>query len=213
MKRAAVLCAALTATLFILAGSILRVWPVPSMFDVVSRQTATSLVGILDRRFRQPQIEDWNSVTGLVVLGGAPQRFTEALRLAAAHPHLRVTISGANAFEMNLVTQSDPAIQKRLMFETKSLSSYRNTFGNALFSRELIRPAPGERWLLVTSASHMPRAVGTFHKIGFAVEAWPVHIHSDDLEYLAYVARYEWLGLASYWLRGRTTAFLPGSDT
>ena len=35
-------------------------------------------------------------------------------------------------------------------------------------------PKPGERWLLVTSAFHMPRSVGLFRKAGFPVEAYPV---------------------------------------
>jgi uncharacterized SAM-binding protein YcdF (DUF218 family) len=213
VKRAAVLCSAVTIGLVVLAGSFLRVWPAPAMFDAVSHQTATRLVDILESRFTQPQIRDWSRVTGLIVLGGAPQRFSEAIRLAAAHPHLRVVISGASAFEMELIARADPAIQQRLIFETKSLSIYKNTFGNAVFSRELVGPVPGERWLLVTSASHMPRAIGTFHRIEFPVEAWPVRVNSDNLEYLAYIARHEWLGLVSYWLRGRTTAFLPGTGS
>ena len=36
----------------------------------------------------------------------------------------------------------------------------RNTQENAEFSRALAAPKPGERWLLVTSAFHMPRSVG-----------------------------------------------------
>ena len=35
-------------------------------------------------------------------------------------------------------------------------------------------PKPGERWLLITSAFHMPRSVGLFRKAGFAVEPYPV---------------------------------------
>ena len=35
-------------------------------------------------------------------------------------------------------------------------------------------PKSGERWLLVTSAYHMPRSVGLFRKAGFAVEPYPV---------------------------------------
>ena len=50
----------------------------------------------------------------------------------------------------------------------------RNTVENALFSKEIAQPKPGERWLLVTSAYHLPRAIGVFRKAGFAVEAYPV---------------------------------------
>ena len=43
-----------------------------------------------------------------------------------------------------------------MMFENRS----RNTFENAAFTKELIKPQAGEDWLLVTSAYHMPRAMG-----------------------------------------------------
>jgi uncharacterized SAM-binding protein YcdF (DUF218 family) len=47
----------------------------------------------------------------------------------------------------------------------------RNTGENSVFTKELVKPTPGERWLLVTSAQYMPRAVGCFRKVGFPVEA------------------------------------------
>jgi hypothetical protein len=50
----------------------------------------------------------------------------------------------------------------------------RNTVENAVFSKALARPRLGERWLLVTSGYHMPRSVGTFRKVGFPVEPYPV---------------------------------------
>ena len=50
----------------------------------------------------------------------------------------------------------------------------RNTQENAEFSKALVKPKQGERWLLVTSAFHMPRSVGLFRKAGFAVEPYPV---------------------------------------
>ena len=50
----------------------------------------------------------------------------------------------------------------------------RNTIENAVFSRLLADPKPGERWLLVTSAFHMPRAIAAFRAAGFPIEAYPV---------------------------------------
>ena len=50
----------------------------------------------------------------------------------------------------------------------------RNTVENALFARQIAMPKPGDRWLLVTSAYHMPRAIGVFRHAGFPVEAYPV---------------------------------------
>ncbi len=60
--------------------------------------------------------------------------------------------------------------RERLTLESRS----RDTYENAVFTKRLINPAPGERWLLVTSGWHMPRAIGCFRKAGFPVEAWTV---------------------------------------
>lgn len=54
---------------------------------------------------------------------------------------------------------------ERVEYEEKS----RNTAENATFAKEVLKPKPGDRWLLVTSAFHMPRAVGSFRKAGFDV--------------------------------------------
>jgi hypothetical protein len=51
----------------------------------------------------------------------------------------------------------------RILLEDRS----RNTVENAIFSKALVQPKPGERWLLVTSAHHLPRAIGVFRKMGF----------------------------------------------
>ena len=50
----------------------------------------------------------------------------------------------------------------------------RNTEENARFAKVLADPKPGQRWLLVTSAFHMPRAMGIFRKVGFSIEPYPV---------------------------------------
>jgi len=108
--------------------------------------------------------------------------------------------------------------RERVMLESRS----RNTEENAVFSKELVQPKPGERWLLVTSAQHMPRAVGCFRRVGFAVEAYPVAWHTGKRVGLSPAdvvshglgqldsAVHEWLGLVVYRLTGRTSELLPG---
>ncbi len=109
----------------------------------------------------------------------------------------------------------------RVTLETRS----RNTAENAAFTKALVKPKPGERWLLVTSALHMPRAVGCFRRVGFPVEAYPVDWTTPPRLSLGRLlpsfalsrglreldkAAHEWIGLLAYWVTGRTSSFLPG---
>jgi uncharacterized SAM-binding protein YcdF (DUF218 family) len=106
----------------------------------------------------------------------------------------------------------------RIIVESKS----RNTAENAAFAKQLAMPQPGERWLLVTSAIHMPRAVGAFRKVGFAVDAYPVAYQTaspQDLWALSASlmgsigmvdrAVHEWTGLLVYWITGRISEPFP----
>ena len=109
--------------------------------------------------------------------------------------------------------------RERVTLEGKS----RNTAENAVFSKALANPKPGERWLLVTSAQHMPRSIGCFRQAGFIVEAYPtawrarkrVRLYPSDVLSSGLVrldsATHEWLGLIAYWLTGRTSELLPGA--
>jgi uncharacterized SAM-binding protein YcdF (DUF218 family) len=83
-------------------------------------------------------------------------------------------------------------------------------------------PQPGQRWLLVTSASHMPRAVGVFRQIGWPVIAYPVDYRTAggaSIGTLPNVSRRwlefddairAWIGLIAYWLAGRIASPFPG---
>jgi uncharacterized SAM-binding protein YcdF (DUF218 family) len=164
---------------------------------------------------------------GTPIVGGEAGRITAIAKLARAYPNARIIYSGGDA--SLLANQPDEArylypllddfgvARERVTLEGRS----RNTVENAAFSKEIARPKPGERWLLVTSAQHMPRAIGCFRQAGFAVEAYPVAWHtgaSVDLlpglnigGHLAALdgAVHEWIGLAAYWATGRTSELLP----
>jgi uncharacterized SAM-binding protein YcdF (DUF218 family) len=86
----------------------------------------------------------------------------------------------------------------------------------------MVAPQPGETWLLVTSAFHMPRSVGLFRKAGFDVVAWPTDYRAAGNERLGLtqdntsdsmqnftVALREWIGLVAYRLSGRIDSILP----
>jgi uncharacterized SAM-binding protein YcdF (DUF218 family) len=92
-------------------------------------------------------------------------------------------------------------------------------------SKALVSPKSGERWLLMTSAHHMPRSVCIFRKVGFEVELYPVDWRTggrDDLlkfsdhfvERLSFVdtAAREWMGLVADWITGKSSEFFPGPN-
>jgi uncharacterized SAM-binding protein YcdF (DUF218 family) len=109
----------------------------------------------------------------------------------------------------------------RIIFENQS----RNTFENAMLSLALIKPEPEETWLLITSARHMPRAIGTFRKAGWPhLLAYPIDFATDpnqpfesafrlghNLNFLSEAIR-EYIGLAYYYKLGRTDALFPSPD-
>lgn len=162
------------------------------------------------------------------VVRGAPDRIIVAAGLARRYPNARVVFSGGSANLLSndareadfagAIFESLGVDKSRLIMERAS----RNTYENAEFSRTLVKPKDGERWLLVTSAFHMPRSVGLFRKAGFAVEAFPVDWRvggPDDLRTFSNIAVEglgrtdlavrEWLGLLAYRLTGKIDELLP----
>ncbi len=90
----------------------------------------------------------------------------------------------------------------------------RDTGENLLNSMKLVRPKPGETWMLVTSAVHMPRAMAIARKLGWTMVPWPSDYISaaSGSVYLGFPADglvdidnalHEWIGLAVYRLTGR----------
>jgi uncharacterized SAM-binding protein YcdF (DUF218 family) len=171
---------------------------------------------------------DLSAAHGVPVVRAAPDRIIRAAMLAHAYPNARVVFSGGSA---NLISndakEADYAAgifeglgiaKSRLIMERRS----RNTLENAEFSKKLVNPKPGERWLLVTSAFHMPRSVGLFRKAGFAVEPYPVDwLTGDRLDVMAFSSRgaeglshtdtglREWMGLVAYRLTGKMDQLFP----
>ena len=204
----------------------------------------TLLVLPLEQRFAPGRLPD--TVAGIVILGGfevtsvskarghlavneAAERVMEGLLLARRLPGTRVIFTGGDG----TISQRDGSAAgsvsdflaaagiepQRIVLEDRS----RNTYENALFLREMLAPKPGERYLLVTSAFHMPRSVGAFRQQGFDVLPWPVDYRTrgpqDAFEWLGGItgglervdlAFREWVGLLAYRLSGRSNALWPG---
>lgn len=163
-----------------------------------------------------------------IALNEAAERMTAVAKLARDYPQAKIAFTGGSgrlfggATEADFVTalfESFGIPRDRLVLENRA----RNTVENALFTRDLVQPKPAERWLLVTSAHHMPRSVGLFRKAGFPVEAYPVDFRTRGSADLAGpfgslaaglartdAAMHEWAGLLVYWMTGKTGELFPG---
>ncbi|MFH1017721.1 MAG: YdcF family protein [Pseudomonadota bacterium] len=201
------------------------------------------LIGTLEDRYPSP-VSLPENVEGIVILGGAIQadvsadrhvmafypevgRLTGAIPLMRKFPHAKVVFAGGSGalFDQTLREAdfakrffSDLGLDtSRIIFDRDS----RNTFENAVETIELGQPTGTQPWILVTSAYHMPRSVGTFRKAGLEVIPYPVDYRtvrsrifrfSPGLFTSADVIRTavkEWGGLIAYYLMGRTSQFLP----
>ena len=198
----------------------------------------------LENRFKTPS--EGAPPAGLIVLGGAidpvvgasrgqvttddaAERLTEGAALAIRYPEAKLVFTGGtNALFIKTGTEAADAARlwrslgispERIVVEDQS----RNSYENAVFTRDLVKPKPGDRWLLVTSAYHMPRSIGLFRKAGFPVIAFPVDYRTEGrwtnlkpaltasggLHQLDLAVR-EWIGLVAYYLTGKTESLLPG---
>ncbi len=197
----------------------------------------------LENRFPQPDPMPEN-VAGIVVLGGAEmshitaarnqasfteagERLTASVALARRYPKARLVHTGGIGNMAKQHLSSTETARKlftelgldldRVQFESNS----RNTIENAKNAYALAKPKPEETWLLVTSASHIPRAVGVFRNIGWNVLAYPVDYDSSGsltadwawpgLSRVGLVssALHEWAGLFIYRITGKTQELLP----
>ncbi|MGV8856582.1 MAG: YdcF family protein [Pseudomonas sp.] len=201
-------------------------------------------LAMLENRFPQPRLD--SDPTGLILLGGAVdihisgehkaialneagERLTAFTGLALKYPSARLVVSGGaghSADQWTSRSESDWAVDAlvsmgvpRSRFEIDNTS--RNTCENAVESKRIAGDLPSQQWLLVTSASHMPRAVACFRAVGFAVVPYPVDYRTLSTGWLhppasasiglsmLDLAAHEWVGLLTYRLSGMTTELFP----
>lgn len=194
----------------------------------------------LENRFPRPRV--WPShVDGLIVLGGAvdpnttakwglptlngdAEKMTEFVRLAKLYPSAKLVFSGGAAFLGARYTEASVA---RLFFQQQGIElsrvtfedRSRNTYENVYFTKALVKPRPGQTWLLIQSATAVPRTVGVFSKAGWTVlpvpvayktTGWDKHL-SDNLALLDR-ATHEWQGLLLYRLTGKIDVLFPSPN-
>ena len=231
-----------------------RRWATPILIASVLAMVLCTLVPVadwllepLEDRFPPPP-PGIGHVDGIVVLGGGVdpglsqargqpsfretmERFAAIPELARRFPDAKILFTGgpswsggadgwteARVIGQFLAAQGLP--EGRVSLEDRA----RSTRENALFTLPLANPKPGERWLLVTSAMHMPRSMGVFRGSGWPeLTPWPVDYRTTGSAWpmrqprlgarLAELddAAYEWYGLVYYRLLGYTDALFPAS--
>jgi len=195
----------------------------------------------LENRFPRPAIS--GPIAGIVVLGGeidtdvsaerktialtdAAERLTKTAEFSRLYPNARILLSGGINDLLITHDRTEAALARELLvkigvpadrIELEERS--RNTCENAIESKAVAAPKPGETWLLVTSAFHMPRAVGCFRAAGFPILPYPVDYLARRSAlsslapsvaaglYLTDIAAHEWLGLAAYYFAKGTELF------
>lgn len=188
-------------------------------------------------------------IDGIIVLGGTinqyltltrgqpalsegGERLTELVYLARRYPDAKLIFTGGSGALIDRELKEADAARMfftrmgiggdRIVYESDS----RNTYENALFSRRIAGDtAKTGRWVLITSALHMPRAMGVFRGAGWNVLAYPVDYSTDGqrrfvigfqpIEALSRLntAMREWIGLIAYWILGRTSNIVPSANT
>ena len=136
-------------------------------------------------------------------------------------------IVGASAAGQSGAAQAagDPASCHNVTFSNVGWTDISATTGTAtVILQALVQPQPGQTWILVTSAVHMPRSVGLFRAAGWPVLPWPVGYKSGHgvMMWLPYSrgkhlvqldeAMHEWIGLVAYRIMGRIGTVFPGPD-
>jgi uncharacterized SAM-binding protein YcdF (DUF218 family) len=232
VSKAFWLIAAPTSAL-VLISAIAALWAVLGSSKFAARLAATAACGLvigaftpigaaltvpLENRFPFWQSDSQAPPDGIIVFAGAGNAGIDAVSaLSRDHPKAPIAFSGFSATALKRFARlgGDPA---RVYVESQP----RTTSEDALYSAALLKPKPGERWLLVTLASHMPRAVGCFRVAGFEVEPYPLGVSTGGPSHLfaldatgsaAFfqldVAAKEWIGLLTYRLMGKTDALFP----
>ncbi|MGL3608725.1 YdcF family protein [Rhizobium sp. G187] len=226
------------------AGFVVLSLSLSILFLTLYTTLGTVLLQQLEARFPRPDA-DPHSVACMIVLGGAfetevttsrggielnqaADRFVEALRLAVANPQARILVSGGDG-SLSGQYEGDAAASVRYFqafgIERSRLieeQTSRNTDENVGNSRVLLQQAGLSNCLLITSAFHMPRAMGLFRKQMLDVTPWPTDFRTSgkvrftldftqptlNAQQTATAVR-EWIGLASYRLMGRIDVLYP----
>ena len=185
-----------------------------------NRLVAMSLLRSLEwQRLPGPELRAYEErAEVIVVLGGgtrafdyprpssevneAGDRLLYAAQLYRRGVAPRILLSGGNARMVGEAGSSDAEEMANVLVEIgvprEALvleATSRNTRENAVETRRILQGQGIERIVLVTSASHMPRACSVFEKLGFEVIPAPTDFRVSQEEWAYYTRPNVWIQL------------------
>lgn len=194
----------------------------------------------LEQRFPVPLLP--KHIDGLILLGGtfalqesdsrsfpvhnlAASRLFDFIALMRRYPHAKVLFSGTPLeakFTLDIMEQHG-IDTTRVFFDDKA-SDTRDNVKNLM---ESVKIKSEEKWVLVTSAFHIPRSVGLFRGISWKVIPYPVDFHTpltaptrnyayvwSRQNFLAWAtAAKEGAGLVNNWLDKLSPELFPAPET
>jgi uncharacterized SAM-binding protein YcdF (DUF218 family) len=163
-----------------------------------------------------------SSLWDQVILGSSAERLLAFMALARSYPSAKLIYTGGTGSMFNQEFKAADVAKRlfveqgldlsRIVFERES----RNTWENAVFSKAKAMPQAGERWVLITTAWHMPRSMGIFCKVGWDMVPYPVdyrtkpgHLFRMDWNFSEHLVDFvtatkEWIGLFAYRTTGKS---------
>lgn len=158
---------------------------------------------------------------GIPVYNMAGARILEFAQLVLQYPDKPIIFTGTKVEAENAakVFEDLGIDMSRVTIESEAT----DTRDNAANSYKLAQPSKGSKWVLVTSAFHMPRSVGLFRQAGWEVIPYPVnYLGSGDYGPLSWllglnrmnltawsVAMREWAGMYNNYREGYSRHIFP----
>ena len=204
--------------------------------------TGSYLLYLLEKNYHN-KINLPKNVDGILILSGATnpfltkeydqislndsvERLTESIQLIKKYPNAKVFFAGGSGsvkypgLDHSTVAkkfyESLDINIKNINFENTS----RNTYENIVFAKKTFNPKKDERWILVTSAFHLKRAIYVGEKLGWKFIPYGTDyklpkkfIWRLSINFLGNLVSFqhsshEWIGIISYYLMGRSSKII-----
>ena len=201
--------------------------------------TGSYLLYLLEKNYHN-KVNLPENVDGILILSGATnpfltkeydqislndsvERLTESIQLIKKYPKAKVFFAGGSGLaKYPDLSHSEVAKKfyesldvntKNIFFDKKS----RNTYENIVFAKMKFNPNINEKWILVTSAFHLKRAISVGEKLGwefvpYATDyklpkkfRWKLSFNFfNNLGSLQH-SSHEWVGIIAYYFMGRSS--------